>query len=271
MSLILKAGESPEGSHWYTWDGQPAYDAKLTQARKDNLLPSVTTILKVLDNQGLERWKTEQAVLAALTLPRFDGEDEQAFARRVIEDAGKEGKEAAEEGERIHAYLLERKGHGNGLENHLACWERFEKWNVREAIYVEEVAIHPEFGYAGRVDLIYRNKEGRIVVGDIKTRNRGNNKHLPDRDKDIYQLAAYARTEIVGNLLEPGEQPVCQSILIDRSGGEVETINWTDESVERGWNTFYAALRLWTHLKNYEPSIGKTLYGRTKKPREVFA
>src|SRR5436190_23373532 len=45
----------------------------LRDARKLGLLPSVTNILGVITKPELTAWLQEQAVLAALTLPRLEG------------------------------------------------------------------------------------------------------------------------------------------------------------------------------------------------------
>jgi len=45
-------------------------------AREHGLLPSVTTIIACHARPALEIWKQQNAILAALTLPRIDGESE---------------------------------------------------------------------------------------------------------------------------------------------------------------------------------------------------
>jgi len=72
-------------------------------ARKLGLLPSVTNVLSVINKPELVEWKMTQAVLAALTLPRMDGEDLGVFAKRVVEDAQSQVKGAAEFGSAFHA------------------------------------------------------------------------------------------------------------------------------------------------------------------------
>ena len=53
-------------------------------AKQLGLFPSVTSIIKILSRPQLESWKQEQAVLAALTLPRKDGEPETEFAKGLL-------------------------------------------------------------------------------------------------------------------------------------------------------------------------------------------
>ena len=97
MTLIQR--ESP--SHWYLPDGTPYHEVvradgngtravTLRDARKVNALPSVTNILGILAKPALDAWKQEQAILAALTLPKRDDEPLDAFARRVVDDMGEQ-------------------------------------------------------------------------------------------------------------------------------------------------------------------------------------
>ena len=89
-----------ESGHWYTRTGAPMYTVKanngqqrnttLRDARKYDLVPSVTTILNVAAKPGLEAWKQQQILLAALTLPKAENESIDAYAERVLEDSKKQ-------------------------------------------------------------------------------------------------------------------------------------------------------------------------------------
>ena len=93
MTTII--ARSAESVHWYGKDGSPQYTVKakdgsdrpttLRDARKLDLVPSVTTILKVAAKPGLEAWKLEQMLLSALTLPRTQNEPEKDFIARIVE------------------------------------------------------------------------------------------------------------------------------------------------------------------------------------------
>src|SRR6266576_1528215 len=95
-----------ESQHWYTRDGSPCYEvqakngnlrpATLADARKLDLVPSVSLILKCAAAPGLEQWKLRQMLHAALTLPRHDGETLDEFSERVISDSQEQGKKAAQ-------------------------------------------------------------------------------------------------------------------------------------------------------------------------------
>ena len=111
MTTII--ARSAESVHWYRADnGKPQYtvqakDGKdrpttLRDARKMNLVPSVTTVMKVAAKPGLDVWKNEQLLLAALTLPRAPDESEKDFIARVVADSKETAKRAAERGTRVH-------------------------------------------------------------------------------------------------------------------------------------------------------------------------
>lgn len=109
-------------SHWYKVDdkgvtafhsvpyagkrGEAGETRKTTlrDARKVNAFPSVTNILSILHKEFLEAYKINQAILAALTLPRLKDEGADDFARRVVGDSKEHASSAARLGSRIHEY-----------------------------------------------------------------------------------------------------------------------------------------------------------------------
>jgi len=114
MSLQI----ATEAGHWYTGTGEPLYEiaaksgamrpTTLRDARKLNLNPSVTMIMNCAAAPGLENWKRQQLLLSAMTLPRIDGEGEDSFARRVIQDSETQSKAARELGTTIHTCIEKR-------------------------------------------------------------------------------------------------------------------------------------------------------------------
>src|SRR5215469_7781999 len=101
-------------SHWYLRDGTPFHEiakkdgsgnrpVTLADARKVFALPSVTNVLGVLAKPGLDAWKIEQGIMAALTLPRKPEEPLDVFALRVVADMGEQVEKAADFGSAIHA------------------------------------------------------------------------------------------------------------------------------------------------------------------------
>jgi hypothetical protein len=197
-------------AHWYdATTGEPRYqiptvDGKkmkvptLADARKFGFLPSVTTILDaVLRKPALEAWKTEQAVLACLTAPRKEGEADDAFVHRVLQDEqqqNQEAKAAADVGTQIHTALEAFFDEEVAPPAEMMAWimpaaqavlAKFGKAADTERILVGD-------GYAGKTDLLLEAPECWWLL-DFKS-----TKKLPDPMKGgawmehRLQLSAYA-------------------------------------------------------------------------------
>jgi len=196
-----------DSAHWYETSGRARHEVEradkkgmrattLKDARKLNLLPSVTNILKLLHKEALVNWQIEQAVLAVITTPRQPGEQDDAFAHRVLQVEQVQHQErniARDKGVEIH----------DGLEYLLAGMQADEKlypWiaPAAEAIKAFGAVTDSElnlvgYGYAGRTDLI-QDAESHWCMTDYK-----GSKKLPDPNKGgawmehRLQLAAYAK------------------------------------------------------------------------------
>src|ERR1700679_184706 len=92
MQIITQKSES---AHWYGKDGTPQHTimgkttgkprpTTIADARKNDWLPSVSSVLKCLHKPALERWKIGQSVLACMTAVRNPGEELDAFIDRVL-------------------------------------------------------------------------------------------------------------------------------------------------------------------------------------------
>ena len=164
-------------------------------ARKLGLLPSVTTILRVLNAPALNAWKIEQAVLSVLTAPRLENETTDDFVARVMAtEMDEEAKVARQLGTDIHDAISTALGPNGPVPEHLAPYVlpvlAFLNDYGRVSV-VEQVVIGD--GYAGRVDCITTSQS--ITVWDFKSA-----KKLPPESwtEHRLQLAAYAKT--LGNV-----------------------------------------------------------------------
>jgi len=137
-------------------------------------LPSVTNILGVISKPGLEAWKIEQGILAALTLPQKKDEKLEDFARRVVDDMGEEVDKAADFGTAIHdaceVYTVNKeKPTDPKLLAHFEAWQAWFDENVERVDGVEQVYVNLEYGYAGRIDMLAKLKDIGWSVVDYKT------------------------------------------------------------------------------------------------------
>jgi hypothetical protein len=254
MTTII--ARSAESVHWYNQDGSPQYTVKakdgsdrpttLRDARKMNLVPSVTTVMKVAASPGLEVWKNEQLLLAALTLPRKPEETEKEFIARVVADSKETGKRAAEAGTLIHEDI-ER--HFVGLQSKLgikveeALFEHF-KLNPDHP-WLAERSFSSPLAFGGKVDLYCepdRSAPHGLVV-DIKTKDFGPDDKVEAYTEHMMQLAAYRN-----GLGIPHAR--CANVFVSRSHeGLIKVVEWSEDDLQRGWLMFQALLQFWK-LKN---------------------
>jgi hypothetical protein len=266
MALYLPTGGKPqeqqETGHWYDQLGRPCYQqttakgalrgTTLRDARKNALVPSVTTVLSVLAKPALETWKVKQGILAALTLPREPGEPDDAYLARVLTDSREQAKAAAEEGARIHdacecavkglpfpdAYLPHVRG---ALAKLNELFPDVDDW-VAEASFA-----HP-LGYGGKVDL---HSPSTGIVADYKSTDEGAGSSKRFHWDQHYQLAAYQN-----GLNLP--RNACANIFVSRTEpGVAFAHKWSAEEVEEGWRVFAATLEVWKRLKQFDPSFSR--------------
>lgn len=257
---VPTTGRSSEGGHWYTRDGKPAYEipsrsgamrpVTLRDARALNLVPSVSTIIGMEAKPALTNWMVDQALLAALTLPRAPNEDDTAFMARAKEDSKEQARRAADRGTRIHAMV---QGHFEGAP--CDAEEAPFVFPVRDWLaqrfgtleWLAEQSFAHSLGFGGKSDLICH---AGIVV-DFKCKDFG-----PEKDADdlaypehVTQLAAYAQ----GFGYKRSD---CLNIFIStRIPGLIRVREWDADEIEHGWEAFRCLLRLWQIRRNYESAF----------------
>ena len=185
------AMEARRGQHWYRVDGHEA------------LLPSVTTFLKVIDKSGplvgwarkdaLEKAATELRAQLQITMPWRD-EDQGPWVDGVMACAKdriyRTKDSAADAGADAHELIAAILQGGSPLVPDAlrpavqGAQEMLVDYRL-SPVATEHLVWHPSQQYAGTIDLLARDADGRLVVVDWK------------RAKSIYpehgyQIAAYA-------------------------------------------------------------------------------
>jgi len=262
MTTII--ARASEGTHWYrAEDGAPQYTVKakngsdrpttLRDARKLNLVPSVTTVLKVAAKPGLEVWKNEQMLLAALTLPRAQNESEKDFIARIVADSKQTAKQAAERGTRVHESIEAWFDGLRGEIHHRDIAEAFEK-KVFEHFkthpnhpWKTEVAFSSPLGYGGKIDLYCEADEHAPtgIVLDAKTKEFGEDDKIEAYDEHLMQLSAYRH-----GLNLPYAR--CANVFASVSKpGLIKVVEWSEEDLARGWEMFQCLLTYWKLKNNF--------------------
>ena len=246
-----------ESGHWYTREGKPMYtiigangkerNTTLRDAKKQKLVPSVTTILGMIAKPSLENWKIEQALNSALTLKKEEGESVESFSYRCKEDSKKISKEAAIEGTKIHT-LIEN-GFAGKTDNptYRIIKDYLDKTFPNEN-WIAEDSFCAKLGYGGKIDLY--SKSGIFI--DFKTKNNleGKNPAKLVYDEHGMQLSAYAQG------CEHHDNVERVSIFVDRKDNELICCHiWDKDSHKKHINMFNNILAYWKLAKNYDSSI----------------
>jgi hypothetical protein len=257
---------NPENAHWYRRDGEALHSVPsargelrpttLRDARKLGLLPSVTNVLGVINKPELVEWKMTQAVLAALTLPRKEGEDLGVFAKRVVEDAQSQVRSAVEFGSAFHAGAEQV---AKSLEvdpaGPYAAWLNLHRdWfqaNCVRVVWTERVLVSSELGFAGTADLLVEHQSYGLTLVDYKTQGVKPGPGGRPSAPRVYgswcqQLAAYRRAI--------GKPIACMSVIVNSTEpSELVERPWTEEELRAGLESFEAALVIWRNEKGYDP------------------
>lgn len=249
-----KEAWATSAGHWYTQAGAPAYTVigkngkerptTLRDARQSGLVPSVTTIIRQAASPGLERWKAEQVLMAALTLARKPDEPEAAWISRVWDDSREQAAKAAERGTAIHG-AIERHFRGEPVPEELqpfvdGALKAIATLNL-SAITPERSFAHP-FGYGGKIDLAapeaildFKGKDGDL--SDVRL-----------YDEHLMQLGAYRHG--LGSGAPVGIVFVSRTIP-----GIARLMMVEPPEAERGFRMFSALLNFWQAKNDYHPAF----------------
>lgn len=261
MSTNATAARVSNGNsaHWYRPTGEPMHwiersDGKgtrpttLRDARKLGLLPSPTSILKVLDKPQLTSWLIEQSCLAVLTAPRRAGEELDAFVERVLHterQQDEQAQKARQLGTDIHDGV-EQVLNGypcmlNVTDYVMPAVEAMKQFGV--LVGSEEVVVGD--GYAGRLDAWFQDSTRKQTVVDVKTTGAVT---LPTEAywEHRVQCAAYAKA-----LPLAVTDQTTVVYVSTRIPGEVSLCVQTDWS--REWRAFELLLQYWQTANNYNP------------------
>ncbi|MDE2098358.1 MAG: hypothetical protein KGL39_13980 [Patescibacteria group bacterium] len=210
-----------ESQSWYWPDGRPAYtvpsaDGKreiapdVRHARKLGLLPGVSRIIRQLAQPQLERWKQEQMMLAALTLPRQPGELDADFLTRVREDAEAHTQARAEEGKAVH----------KAIEQSLSGESFDPQWSEHVRLVRELLDTLP-----------------RPCIVDFKTKERFAPKQKLYYDEHILQLAAY-KHGLSGRPISASSEWDCEHTFASSLGygGRMDAIGLMGGVLQEGWS-----------------------------------
>lgn len=260
---IQEATHVSESGHWYDRSGTQVAAVKgvsgdmvkpdLRHARKFGFVPGVTTVIKSADREGLTIYRERSVLMAALTLPRLDGEADEAYCARVMADSKRSAAEAAKQGSSLHARVE------MGLNDPTSD----DPWvlAVRNALadmtdmsggwQVETPCVH-RYGFGTKSDL--NNRAANLVV-DIKTKEAGLDK-VKLYPEHWQQLAA---TRAALGM----DDANCAILFLSRNEPTATTILASQVDLSHGWDTFKSLLNYWQTKNKCRPSWADKIYGET--------
>ena len=268
-------------SHWYTKNGQAMHrvpgktvaerDTTIADARIMGLLPSVSGITKMWANPGLDRWKQDITIEAALNLATQlsdVGMDADNLYAEIRAESNKVAGAAADLGVKIHA----------AIESAL----RFEQWENQSVeladgklvelkelvgpaldkleelgikiVETEKVVTSLSHGYAGQMDVSYVDGDVAGVL-DFKSTKTKPTKKIDVRQGQSMQIAAYHHA-CWSSKDKPHFQPNHQGINLYISTteiGRIDVVKYDAAELAKQWEGFLACLTLWRLQNNYDP------------------
>lgn len=250
------------GSHFYLPDGTPFYSvpnkskpgqmraANVTDAKAAGALPSVTTILGMVHRYALAAWVESQYILAGARTVRLEGEDDDAFCRRIRDEGRAEAIAAAEFGTRVHdeiafvqRFLVTELGldslASSGIEINtellpfISGWCEWARANECVVYRAEQCFADVDERYGGRIDCV-GTLRGEPVVIDWQTSSK-----MVTYPEKYAQVVAYKR----GGRLEG--RPLIVTIS-STTPGLIEEHEVEDEAAS--WQVFADARSLYYGL-----------------------
>lgn len=270
------ASHASESGHWYSRSNMRTFQqietvpsksgvhrpATLRDARKLDYAPGVTTIIGCSAKPALTNWMVNQGILAALTLPRREGESETAWLARVHEDRTAQSRAAAEEGTRIHAAVqafVQGEPFNPAYDKHVA--------GVRQALgslptcgWTAEACVGHFTGYGTKADLHVWDGDTLYVI-DFKGKD-GDQAALDAMntyDDHAMQLAATAEAilyaqERGGYGHEGGVRVNAGILFVSRTDPGAASLRWVDtDTLLQGWEMFSALLSYWRAKTGHRP------------------
>lgn len=253
-----------EGGHWYTRDGKPMYEVPtakgdrmrpttVSDARKLDLVPSVTKVINQLAKPELERWRTNEVLDAVLAygLPADVNEEAVNYWKASVLTASKEKMVTArDEGTKIHG-IIERFIGDDAIEVDSIYHDRL----LAVDSFMREYGVHivePEKsfacglwgGYGGKIDAVclganvvidFKTTDFQVVNG--KTMKKGKKVALHRFDHAL-QLTAYGMGLSLSN-------PTLLNIFISTTTNDVVCHEWSSEDRIKALDIFENLTRMW--------------------------
>jgi hypothetical protein len=198
---------------------------------------------------GLERWKLNQLMMAALTMPAIEGESLTDYEARLWEDANAHDKDAREKGTKIHGHIegfYENMSHQDSPYVAAAVECLYAAFGGQADGWNPEKSFASTLGFGGKVDLFSED-----IIIDYKTKDftADTMKKPFAYPENKMQLAAYRKGLAEQGLCKP--DAIMANLYIARELQEDGTALAKLEIHEDDyWPHFECLLNYWKLIKN---------------------
>lgn len=268
---IAAPASTSDSSHWYQYaDGawSPLYTPEknytLREARKDKaaglvVVPSVTTIFKVLAKPQLVKWQMEQAALAMYELAcnsdsrtpgRFDSREE--MVETALNTAGNASKGAMDLGTKIHAAIedaLAGRDWGAEMDAYVRpVLQKRADMGIKQSVQ-EQCVGSIKYGYAGRGD---DRSDSTKTFRDYKSR-KSKGKKVPTYETDFVQLAAYGFAAWGNEFFRTGTAELWG--ISTSEPGLLTVATKTGPELVPDFECFLALTNVWRRLNDFDARV----------------
>lgn len=253
-----------DGQHFYDRNGKACFSVPnkssggmrpvtIRDARANRWLPSVTTVLAVLDRPTLSDWKHRQITEWCWNNRTEWYDNQENWHTGAIVGAFKQVDDAADLGTNIHK-ALEQHFKGGVYDLELTPYvQAVEAWMQKEGVELLEQELRlvsVSHGFAGTTDAVIRCPRGTGIL-DFKSRKTTAGKPCTPWETQPMQIAAYHIAKF-GMMPEAGHVG-CNVFISTTEPGRVEACWYDHERLQKEWQAFSAALSLWRHIRGYDP------------------
>jgi len=270
--------KSGDSVHAYDREGNPRHsvpykDKKragemrpttLRDIKENGWLPSVSSILSIMEKKGLDKWKKEQVAIAAAELRDQCDLDNADWIEWVLKGAEANMTKARDLGTEIHgaiewylsflqtnhpvAYhcqdgLVPLSRHSRCVEAAVAALKELGVWGQP---FEAEKTFASNFGYGGTIDF-----STDCLIVDFKCLTTLKKRFdYPDRAAQIaaYQMGRFKKLCRGVNIMIATDDP-----------GSYALREWSLDELEYGWSMFDACFSLWRIVNKYHPASSSYL------------
>lgn len=259
-------------SHWYDREGKACHTqptkkgaknatrpTNITDARAQGLFPSITTIMGVVDNPALNRWKNSRIVEWCFKASPGPEETLEQYTATALDKAFDEVADAADLGTDTHANIeAYTRGEpmpyqGHAFELAWAGLLGFQKagYTVDKS---EVSVVCPQHGYAGTTDCAV-TKGSMCGIVDFKTIRTTPGKPLSYRFNHLPQIAAYHVAYWCNGGVITDNGFGANVYISTTEPNRVEVVEYTAQEMRDAFDMFLSACNIWRYANKYDPRV----------------